>query len=78
MHEDKSRAEPEGYIMPEAQTRAHLGPAAGRPALPLPSTSTEETTDVENAGDGLVKNLKQVIEASSVLWSDENLKEAGA
>ena len=50
VHVDKSRAEPEGYIMPEAQTRAHLGPAAGRPALPLPSTSTAETTEAENAG----------------------------
>ena len=31
----------------------------------------------ENAPEGLVKDLKQVMEASAVVWKDEAIKDAG-
>ena len=31
--------------MPEFETRAKLGPAAGRPALPLPVSDSEKSTE---------------------------------
>ena len=31
----------------------------------------------ENTPEGLVKDLKQVIEASTIIWKDDSVKDAG-
>ena len=31
----------------------------------------------ENTPEGLVKDLKQVIEASTIIWKDDTVKDAG-